>query len=99
MAESPRRNDAQSASPSSTNPGSLPPQDAPGSIKQQPATMISGELAKSPPPISHELTDLSDQMLGEFRLIRKLGAGGMAEVYLAEQTTLRRQVAVKILRP
>ena len=61
--------------------------------------MISGELAKSPPPISHELTDLSDQMLGEFRLIRKLGAGGMAEVYLAEQTTLRRQVAVKILRP
>lgn len=38
-------------------------------------------------------------MLGEFRLLRKLGAGGMAEVYLAEQTNLRRQVAVKVLRP
>jgi serine/threonine protein kinase len=74
----------------------LPPQDAPGSVKQQPAMMISGDTAKSPPPISHEFADMSDQMLGEFRLIRKLGAGGMAEVYLAEQTTLRRQVAVKI---
>jgi eukaryotic-like serine/threonine-protein kinase len=40
-----------------------------------------------------------DSMLGEFRLLRKLGTGGMAQVYLAEQTTLRRQVAVKILRP
>lgn len=43
--------------------------------------------------------DVVDMMLGEFRLLRKLGMGGMAEVYLAEQTTLRRQVAVKILRP
>ena len=38
-------------------------------------------------------------MLGEFRMLRKLGEGGMAEVYLADQTTLRRQVAVKLLRP
>lgn len=40
----------------------------------------------------------SNMMLGEFRLLRKLGMGGMAEVFLAEQTTLRRQVAVKVLR-
>ncbi len=37
-------------------------------------------------------------MLGEFRLLRLLGRGGMAEVYLAEQTSLHRQVAIKILR-
>ncbi|WP_157606002.1 protein kinase domain-containing protein [Schlesneria paludicola] len=43
--------------------------------------------------------EICNTMLGEFRLLRKLGTGGMAEVYLAEQTTLRRQVAVKILRP
>jgi len=43
--------------------------------------------------------DLSNAMLGEFKLLKKLGTGGMAEVYLAEQTTLRRQVAVKIMRP
>jgi eukaryotic-like serine/threonine-protein kinase len=38
-------------------------------------------------------------MVGEFRMIRRLGKGGMAEVYLAEQTSLQRNVAVKVLRP
>ena len=41
--------------------------------------------------------DLTDRMLGEFRILRRLGRGGMAEVYLAEQTTLRRNVAIKVL--
>lgn len=43
--------------------------------------------------------DLTGRTLGEFKLLRKLGRGGMAEVYLAEQTSLRRNVAVKVLRP
>ncbi len=43
--------------------------------------------------------DLTGITLGEFHLLRRLGKGGMAEVWLAEQTSLRRQVAVKILRP
>lgn len=42
--------------------------------------------------------DLTGRTLGEFKLLRKLGRGGMAEVYLAEQTSLRRNVAVKVLR-
>lgn len=37
-------------------------------------------------------------VLGEFRLLRPLGKGGMAEVWLAEQTTLKRNVALKLLR-
>lgn len=36
--------------------------------------------------------------LGEFRLLRRLGRGGMAEVWLAEQMTLKRNVALKLLR-
>ena len=44
-------------------------------------------------------TDLSGRQLGNFRLLRRLGRGAMAEVYLAEQSLLRRRVAVKILKP
>lgn len=35
--------------------------------------------------------------LGDFKLIRKLGQGGMGAVYLAHQQSLDRQVALKIL--
>lgn len=41
--------------------------------------------------------DLHDRMLGEFRILRRIGRGGMAEVYLAEQTLLARNVAIKVL--
>ncbi len=37
--------------------------------------------------------------IGEFSLIRLLGKGGMAEVWLAEQHSLKRNVALKLLKP
>ena len=43
--------------------------------------------------------DLSGRSIGGYRLLRKLGQGAMAEVYLAEQVSLGRQVAFKVLRP
>jgi serine/threonine protein kinase len=36
-------------------------------------------------------------MLGKYRLLRLLGAGGMSSVYLAENTTLQGKVAIKVL--
>jgi eukaryotic-like serine/threonine-protein kinase len=42
--------------------------------------------------------DLSGQMLGDFRLLNRLGQGGMGQVYLAEQISLKRKVALKIMR-
>ncbi|HWG45720.1 MAG TPA: serine/threonine-protein kinase [Gemmataceae bacterium] len=39
------------------------------------------------------------QQLGQYRLKKRLGAGGMGEVYLAEHLLLRRPCAVKLIRP
>ncbi len=53
-------------------------------------------------PASNDTTslepDLSGQKLGNYQLLRRLGRGGMADVYLAEQLSLRRQVAFKVLK-
>jgi len=42
--------------------------------------------------------DLSGRQVGDYRLLRRLGRGGMADVYLAEQQSLRRQIAFKVLK-
>src|SRR4051812_4331359 len=43
--------------------------------------------------------DLTGRTLGDFHVLRRLGQGGMGQVYLAEQVSLKRKVALKILRP
>jgi serine/threonine-protein kinase len=43
--------------------------------------------------------DLTGRQLGDYKLLRRLGRGGMANVYLAKQNSLNRNVALKILKP
>ncbi len=53
-----------------------------------------------PEPADPDAThaDLTDRQIGDFRLLRRLGRGAMADVYLARQDSLRRQVALKVLK-
>lgn len=53
-------------------------------------------LSSTLPPTPGD--DLTGRRLGDFHILRRLGSGGMADVYLAEQATLRRKVALKALK-
>ena len=52
--------------------------------------------ASAKPPSSD--ADLTGQTLGDFHILRRLGQGGMGQVYLAEQVSLKRKVALKLLK-
>ncbi|MES2791405.1 MAG: protein kinase [Planctomycetota bacterium] len=87
-ADSSKRHDATEYFPSeSTDP--KPPGKRSEAASATQAFALSGA--------DYSLTE--EVCLGEFRLLRRLGRGGMSEVYLAEQTLLKRHVAIKVMRP
>lgn len=46
-----------------------------------------------------QTNDLTNREIGDYHILRRIGVGAMAEVYLAEQRSLRRRVAFKVLKP
>lgn len=83
-----------------SQPGIRNFRSGPAAVTFAPVRMntMSDESAKSAPEAARSSDELANRRIGDFLLIRRLGSGGMADVYLAEQTSLARSVAIKILK-
>ncbi|NOT61907.1 MAG: protein kinase, partial [Acidobacteria bacterium] len=63
----------------------------------QPLTAVAAAEFSDTATRNAATASLLDQTLGHFRIISRIGAGGMGEVYLAKDTSLGRQAALKLL--
>ncbi|MAG93838.1 MAG: hypothetical protein CMJ48_08835 [Planctomycetaceae bacterium] len=96
MSERDANIESQASDPPSAEGG-----DEAASGSTEPTTEFMANLQESKPEIlkaEGSVARFEDRTLGDFRILRRLGRGGMAEVYLAEQTSLKRNVALKVLR-
>lgn len=71
----------------------MAPKSGPISPSQSPSPSKPAARGSSSPPAPAG----EPQQIGKYQIQKKIGAGGMGAVYLAMDTTLKRQVALKLL--
>jgi serine/threonine protein kinase/WD40 repeat protein/Flp pilus assembly protein TadD len=59
----------------------------------------TGSLSGSPADGSGSMTGNHPESLGDYRIIRQIGGGGMGVVYEAEHGSLKSRVALKVMHP
>ena len=87
--------DAESQSQSKPESGSV---DSTGTFPQ----LSAGTRAATPRRVNRDTEPVTRSLIGsrigDYQIMRKLGRGGMADVYAARQLSLGRDVALKVLR-
>jgi non-specific serine/threonine protein kinase/serine/threonine-protein kinase len=62
-------------------------------------TLERGDFLEGGPTLPPNPASLAGETIGPYRLLQRIGEGGMGEVWLAEQTSpVRRQVALKLIK-
>ena len=77
-------------------PTTAPTADAPV-LEDSPRPYDSSVLLAAMPPPARDIS--GTLLLDRYRLLKKLGEGGMGTVYLAEHVTIKKRCAIKLLNP
>src|SRR6266704_2803403 len=80
-------------------PGELPAPPTPQPPGQSPEAATMRPIPTLPKPGVTPPPSMAERHIGKYVVKRELGRGGMGAVYLAEQTGLGREVAIKELVP
>ena len=69
-----------------------------GTPPDSPSSGRTSSASQGPPPRARRVDRLIGTLLdGKYKILKKIGEGGMGSVYLANQETIDRKVAIKVL--